>query len=125
MTARVPAIATAATATATATATLVASASAVAVTAAARLRPRKQVHQVIEVALLLRARRRILAGQHAHEAHVVGAPTHHLQRLHQPGETVALDAHLLFDLRRRARRALVGGRRRRRLGGAFGLAGRL
>jgi hypothetical protein len=87
---------------------------------AARLGPREQVDDVIEVTLLLRAGRRILAAHHANESHVVGAPAHHLERLHQPGEAIALDTHLLFDLRRRAHRALVdGGRPARFSGRAF------
>jgi len=132
VTAGVSAIATATAAATTATAAttpVVPSASAAAITAiapAARLRPRQQVHQVVEVALLLRARRRIFAGHHAHETHVVRPPAHHLQRLHQPGQAVTLDAHLLFDLCRGANRALVSGRGRGRcLGRAFGFARRL
>jgi hypothetical protein len=108
---------TAATAPATTTAALVAAPPATALTATARLRPRQQIHQVVEVALLLRAGRRILTRHHANQAHVVCAPTHHLQRLHQPRQPIPLDTHLLFDLGRGAHRALVGGRRLLRLGG--------
>jgi hypothetical protein len=78
---------------------------------AARLGSGLQVDDVVEVTLFLGAGWRILAAHHAHEPHVVGAPAHHLQRLHQPGETIALDAHLFFDLGRRAHRALVDGGR--------------
>jgi hypothetical protein len=66
--------------------------------AAARLGPRHQIGEVIEVALLLGIRGRILARHHAHEPDVVGAPAHHLERLQQPGQAIALDAQLLFDL---------------------------
>jgi hypothetical protein len=78
----------------------------------ARLGPRQEVHQIVEVALLLGARRRILAGHDAHQADVVGAAAHHLQRFHQPREPIALDAHLLFDLGGGLDRALVDRRRR-------------
>jgi hypothetical protein len=99
---------------------------------AAWLGPRQEVREIVEVALLLRVRRRILAGHHAYEPHVVGAPTHHFQRLHQAREPIAFDAELLFDLcgRRcgRRHRGFVDGRRRfrrratftrRRLGASF------
>ena len=106
--------------------------------AATRFRAGKQINEVIKVALFLGARRRLLAGHHPHEPHVVGAPAHHLERLHQAGQAIALDAHLLFDLGCRTYGALVhrrglasaalafGGRRRfgiGRLGGRFSLGG--
>jgi hypothetical protein len=72
-----------------------------------RLGPGHQIDQVIEIALFLGARRRVFTRQHAHEPHVVGAPTHHLERLHQARQAIALDAHLLFDLGCRACGALV------------------
>jgi hypothetical protein len=96
---------------------------------AARLGPRLQIDDVIEVALLLRVGWRILAAHHANQAYVVGAPAHHLERLHQAREPIAIDAHLFFDLGRRAHRALVDGwwraRFRRRALGRRGLSGRL
>ena len=87
----------------------------------------------MKVALLLRVRRRILARQDADETNVVGAIADDLERLHEPGETIALDAHLLLDLggghrgagilgrgRRLGGSDPFGGRSRLGLGGAFG-----
>jgi hypothetical protein len=72
----------------------------------------REVDHVVEVALLLGVRGRILAGEHAHEADVVGAIAHDLERLHEAGEPVALDAHLLLDLGGGLRGAgVVGGSR--------------
>jgi len=99
-----------------ATSTVAVASAAIAVPAA-RLGPGQQIDDVIEVALLLRVRRRILAAHDANQSHVVGAPAHHLERLHQAREPIAIDAHLFFDLGRRAHRALVDGWRRARFGG--------
>jgi hypothetical protein len=101
-TAGAAATATETTATAPTTATTVSVASAAATVAtvptAARLGPRQEIGEIVEIALLLRVRRRILAGHHAHEPHVVGTPAHHLEGLHQAREAIAFDAQLLFDL---------------------------
>jgi len=88
-----------------------------------------QIDNVVEVALLLRVRRRILAAHHANQPDVVGTTAHHLERLHQAREPIAIDAHLFFDLGRRADRTLVDGWRRARFGRRAllrrGLGGRL
>jgi hypothetical protein len=71
------------------------------------LRTRQKIHQIVEVALLLGAGRRILAAQHADKAHVVGAIADHVERLHQPRQAIALDVELLFQLGRRRNGALI------------------
>jgi hypothetical protein len=83
-------------------------AAAVAPPARSALMTGQQIDQVIEVALLLRVRRRVLAAHHAHETDVVRAVAHHLQRIQEPREPVALDAQRLFDLGRRGDRPRVG-----------------
>jgi hypothetical protein len=106
---------TTATTSATTAATIATTAIAAAVPAG-RLGPRHEIDDIEEVALLLGVRRRILAGQNAHEPDIVGAPAHHFQRLHQPREPIALDAHLLFDFGGCTRGAVIDGRCSARLG---------
>ena len=72
----------------------------------------------MKFALFLGVGGRILAREHAHETNVVGAIAQDLQRLHQASESIARDAHLLFDLggglrgpRILDRRGRLGGRR--------------
>jgi len=101
------------------TAATIATAAIATTVAAALLRPRQEIDDIEELTLLLGVRRRILTGQHAHEPHVVGAPAHHLERLHQPGEPIALDAELLFDLGRRQRSAFIDDSGRARVAGRF------
>lgn len=79
-----------------------------------------EVDDVVEVALLLGVRGRIFAREDAHETNVVGAITHDVEGLHEAGEAIALDAHLLLDLGCSLRRARVLGRRR----GSAALGGR-
>jgi hypothetical protein len=103
-------------------------------TAVARpgLPARLEVDDIVKVALLLGVRRRVLAAQHAHQPHVVGVVAHDIERLHQPGQPIALDAERLLDLRPRRRGALLfdglrlglGGRRRRFRGRLAGLGRR-
>jgi hypothetical protein len=84
----------------------------------------QQVHQIVEVALLLGAGRRIFAAHHAHQTHVVGAIAQNLQRLHQARQAIAFDVQLLFQLGGRPQRAFVDDRLGRHLGRG-GLGGRL
>src|SRR6185437_12804953 len=87
------------TATSTTAAATVAAAPAIAPAAAIvpRLGAGLQVHEVIEVALLLGSGWRILAAHHAHETHVVGAIADHLQRLHHARQTISRETELRFD----------------------------
>jgi hypothetical protein len=78
---------------------------------AAAFLPRHQIDDVVKVSLLLGIGGRVFAGEHAHEADIVRAVAQDLERLHQPSEPVALDAHLLFDLGGRLCRAGILGRR--------------
>ncbi len=103
------ATATTTTSTTTATATAIPAAAIAAAVTTARLGPRLEIHDIEEVALLLGIRRRILAGQHPHEPHVVRAPAHDLESLHQPGESITRDAELRFNLRG-GRRCRLGSR---------------
>jgi hypothetical protein len=59
---------------------------------------RREVDHVMKVALLFRVCRGILTGEDSDEANVVGPITQDLKSLHEPGEPVALDAHLFLDL---------------------------
>jgi hypothetical protein len=70
-------------------------------------RARQKIDQIVEVALLLGAGRRILAAHHAHETHVVGAIADHVERLHQPRQAIAFDVELLFQLGRCGNGALI------------------
>jgi hypothetical protein len=88
---------------------------------AARFGPWEQIDDVEEIALLLRVRRRILAAQHAHQAHVVRAVAHDLERLHQTGEPIAGDRQLLFDLGGGLHGAVIDRRRGGRVGGSLAL----
>jgi hypothetical protein len=74
----------------------------------------------VKVALLLRVRRRILARQHAHEAHVVRAITQDLERLHETREPVARDSELRLDLGGRDGGARILRWRGRRFGRRLG-----
>jgi hypothetical protein len=73
----------------------------------------------VEVALLLGVRGRILAAEHTHQAHVVGAVAHHQQRLHEARQTIARDVQLGLDLGRGLRHARLLDRWRRLGGGAL------
>jgi len=75
---------------------------------------RHEVDEVIEVALLLRAGRRIFAAHHAHEPNIVSAVADHLERLHQARQAIFFDPELLLDLGGRQRRSWIRGRVRRR-----------
>jgi hypothetical protein len=92
-------------------------ASAVSAVARATLRARNEIDDVVEVALLLGVGRRVLAGEHADEAHVVRAVADHFERLHEPREPIALDPELLLDLGRGLCCARIFGWRRGRLHG--------
>jgi hypothetical protein len=54
------------------------------------LRPRHQIDEVEELAALLRARWCGVALDHAHQTNLGHAPAHHVERLHQPAEPIAL-----------------------------------
>lgn len=89
----------------------------------------------MEIALLLGVGRRIVTREDANQADVVRAIANDLEGLHEPGEPIALDAHLFLDLGGRLRGArildrdgrLCGlrlGQGRRLASGRFGLGGR-
>jgi hypothetical protein len=79
----------------------------------------------VKVALLLRVRRGILAGEDAYEANVVRPIAQDFEGLHEPGQPVALDAHLFLDLGRSLRRpGLLDGNRRLRCGLSWRALGR-
>jgi hypothetical protein len=63
----------------------------------------------VKVPLLLRVRRGILARKHADQPNVVGPIAQDLESLHEPGQALALDAHLLLDLGRGLRRPRIFG----------------
>ena len=114
---------------ATATAATVPSGTAAPAIVAPGLTARHEVDEVVEVALLLRAGRRIFAAHHAHQPNVVGAVADHLERLHQTRQAIFFDPELLLDLGGRERGAWIRGRLRgrtrlgvRRLRGRFAVA---
>jgi hypothetical protein len=71
------------------------------------LAARHEVDEVVEVALLLRAGRRIFAAHHADQPNVVGAVADHLERLHQTRQAILFDPELLLDLGGRERGARI------------------
>ena len=106
--ARLPAAAT--------TAAIVPSGTAASAIVAPGLTARHEVDEVVKVALLLGAGRRIFSAHHAHEPNVVGAVADHLERLHQARQTILFDPELLLDLGRGQRGSWIGsgvGRRTR------------
>jgi hypothetical protein len=71
-----------------------------------------QVDEVIEIALLLGRGGRVLAAHDTNQTDVVGAVANDVQRLHQAGQAVALDAQLGLQLGRSQRGPRVGRSRR-------------
>ncbi len=77
---------------------------------AAGFAPGHEIDEIVEIALFLGVRRRVLAAEHAHQAHVVDPIADRVQRVDETGEAITAELHRLLERRQRRVGAEVDGR---------------